>query len=192
MSTSPVMGRRWRTEWDSLLQQGRRLLAFVSSCNTVRGWKRGVPFLSFTYHSSVKQQPASLSLPPTQPEPFFGKNCLAGGFLTLSYFYNGDCGTVDIDEQCVNECSLCIWPVCFSCLLLWFMKIETSACSDCVSETFCSICITGFNPVWEETLTFTIHMPEIALVRFLVWDHDPIGRDFVGQRTLAFSSLVPG
>lgn len=52
--------------------------------------------------------------------------------------------------------------------------------------------LTGFNPVWEETLTFTIHMPEIALVRFLVWDHDPIGRDFVGQRTVAFSSLMPG
>ncbi|XP_070349890.1 1-phosphatidylinositol 4,5-bisphosphate phosphodiesterase eta-1 isoform X9 [Equus asinus] len=50
----------------------------------------------------------------------------------------------------------------------------------------------GFNPMWEETLTFTVHMPEIALVRFLVWDHDPIGRDFVGQRTVTFSSLVPG
>ncbi|KAA0714834.1 1-phosphatidylinositol 4,5-bisphosphate phosphodiesterase eta-1 [Triplophysa tibetana] len=35
-------------------------------------------------------------------------------------------------------------------------------------------------------------MPEVALVRFLVWDHDPIGRDFVGQRTVAFSSLMPG
>ncbi|NXN03272.1 PLCH1 phosphodiesterase, partial [Sylvia borin] len=56
----------------------------------------------------------------------------------------------------------------------------------------CPVCRAGFNPVWEETLTFTIHMPEIALVRFLVWDHDPIGRDFVGQRTVAFSSLVPG
>lgn len=52
--------------------------------------------------------------------------------------------------------------------------------------------IAGFNPVWEETLSFTLHMPEMALVRFLVWDHDPIGRDFVGQRTVAFSSLMPG
>lgn len=46
--------------------------------------------------------------------------------------------------------------------------------------------------MWEETLVFTLHMPEIALVRFLVWDHDPIGRDFIGQRTLAFSSMMPG
>nr|XP_014344178.1 PREDICTED: 1-phosphatidylinositol 4,5-bisphosphate phosphodiesterase eta-2 [Latimeria chalumnae] len=50
----------------------------------------------------------------------------------------------------------------------------------------------GFNPMWEETLVFTLHMPEIALVRFLVWDHDPIGRDFIGQRTIAFSSMIPG
>uniref|UniRef100_A0A4W3HHA1 Phosphoinositide phospholipase C n=1 Tax=Callorhinchus milii TaxID=7868 RepID=A0A4W3HHA1_CALMI len=48
----------------------------------------------------------------------------------------------------------------------------------------------GFNPMWEETLVFTMHMPEIALVRFLVWDHDPIGRDFIGQRTLAFTSNI--
>ncbi|NXR07472.1 PLCH1 phosphodiesterase, partial [Semnornis frantzii] len=75
---------------------------------------------------------------------------------------------------------------------LCMMKIKARACSGLLSQTCCCVCFAGFNPVWEETLTFTIHMPEIALVRFLVWDHDPIGRDFVGQRTLAFSSLVPG
>ncbi|XP_016345409.1 1-phosphatidylinositol 4,5-bisphosphate phosphodiesterase eta-2-like isoform X1 [Sinocyclocheilus anshuiensis] len=50
----------------------------------------------------------------------------------------------------------------------------------------------GFNPIWEETLVFTLHMPQIALVRFMVWDHDPIGRDFIGQRTIAFKSMMPG
>ncbi|NXB82001.1 PLCH1 phosphodiesterase, partial [Donacobius atricapilla] len=69
-------------------------------------------------------------------------------------------------------------------------SFQGSSCSD--RAVSCPVCPAGFNPVWEETLTFTIHMPEIALVRFLVWDHDPIGRDFVGQRTVAFSSLVPG
>ncbi|XP_053566047.1 1-phosphatidylinositol 4,5-bisphosphate phosphodiesterase eta-1 [Bombina bombina] len=63
---------------------------------------------------------------------------------------------------------------------------------DCCKEQTRVVDDNGFNPVWEETLTFTIHMPEIALVRFLVWDHDPIGRDFVGQRTVAFGSLMPG
>ncbi|XP_066541402.1 1-phosphatidylinositol 4,5-bisphosphate phosphodiesterase eta-1 [Hoplias malabaricus] len=63
---------------------------------------------------------------------------------------------------------------------------------DCCKEQTRVVDDNGFNPVWEETLSFTIHMPEMALIRFLVWDHDPIGRDFVGQRTVAFSSLMPG
>ncbi|XP_041946152.1 1-phosphatidylinositol 4,5-bisphosphate phosphodiesterase eta-2 [Alosa sapidissima] len=50
----------------------------------------------------------------------------------------------------------------------------------------------GFNPMWEETLLFSVHLPQIALVRFTVWDHDPIGRDFIGQRTIAFNSMLPG
>ncbi|XP_074074788.1 1-phosphatidylinositol 4,5-bisphosphate phosphodiesterase eta-2 [Macrotis lagotis] len=63
---------------------------------------------------------------------------------------------------------------------------------DCNKEQTRVVDDNGFNPMWEETLVFTVHMPEIALVRFLVWDHDPIGRDFIGQRTLAFNSMMPG
>uniref|UniRef100_A0A3B4YNV0 Phosphoinositide phospholipase C n=1 Tax=Seriola lalandi dorsalis TaxID=1841481 RepID=A0A3B4YNV0_SERLL len=63
---------------------------------------------------------------------------------------------------------------------------------DCCKEQTRVVDDNGFNPVWEETLSFTLHMSEVALVRFLVWDHDPIGRDFIGQRTVAFSSLMPG
>uniref|UniRef100_W5L4B0 Phosphoinositide phospholipase C n=1 Tax=Astyanax mexicanus TaxID=7994 RepID=W5L4B0_ASTMX len=59
---------------------------------------------------------------------------------------------------------------------------------DCCKEQTRVVDDNGFNPMWEETLVFTVHMPEIALVRFLVWDHDPIGQDFIGQRTLAFNS----
>lgn len=46
--------------------------------------------------------------------------------------------------------------------------------------------------MWEETLVFNIQMPQVALVRFQVWDHDPIGQDFIGQRTIALSSMMPG
>uniref|UniRef100_A0A8C2NFR5 Phosphoinositide phospholipase C n=1 Tax=Capra hircus TaxID=9925 RepID=A0A8C2NFR5_CAPHI len=49
---------------------------------------------------------------------------------------------------------------------------------DCSKDQTRVVDDNGFNPVWEETLTFTVHMPEIALVRFLV--------------TVTFSSLVPG
>ncbi|XP_048860757.1 1-phosphatidylinositol 4,5-bisphosphate phosphodiesterase eta-2a isoform X2 [Brienomyrus brachyistius] len=63
---------------------------------------------------------------------------------------------------------------------------------DCSKEQTRVVDDNGFNPMWEETLVFTLHMPEIALVRFLVWDHDPIGQDFIGQRTIAFTSMMSG
>ncbi|XP_013875782.1 1-phosphatidylinositol 4,5-bisphosphate phosphodiesterase eta-2a isoform X2 [Austrofundulus limnaeus] len=63
---------------------------------------------------------------------------------------------------------------------------------DCCKEQTRVVDDNGFNPMWEETLVFTVHMPELALVRFLVWEHDPIGQDFIGQRTIAFSSMMPG
>ncbi|XP_021099110.1 1-phosphatidylinositol 4,5-bisphosphate phosphodiesterase eta-2 isoform X2 [Heterocephalus glaber] len=74
-----------------------------------------------------------------------------------------------------------------------FVEVEVIGLPvDCGKEQTRVVDDNGFNPMWEETLVFTVHMPEIALVRFLVWDHDPIGRDFIGQRTLAFSSMMPG
>ncbi|XP_035945479.2 1-phosphatidylinositol 4,5-bisphosphate phosphodiesterase eta-2 isoform X1 [Halichoerus grypus] len=74
-----------------------------------------------------------------------------------------------------------------------FVEVEVIGLPvDCSKEQTRVVDDNGFNPVWEETLVFTVHMPEITLVRFLVWDHDPIGRDFIGQRTLAFSSMMPG
>ena len=51
---------------------------------------------------------------------------------------------------------------------------------------------TGFNPVWEETITFTLTFPNLAIFRFVVWDEDPVGRDFIGQVTLPFPSIMEG
>ncbi|MED6272875.1 1-phosphatidylinositol 4,5-bisphosphate phosphodiesterase eta-2, partial [Characodon lateralis] len=62
---------------------------------------------------------------------------------------------------------------------------------DCSKQQTRVVDDNGFNPMWEETLVFSIQMPQIALVRFQVWDHDPIGRDFIGQRTVAFTSMMP-
>ncbi|XP_068772064.1 1-phosphatidylinositol 4,5-bisphosphate phosphodiesterase eta-2 [Struthio camelus] len=74
-----------------------------------------------------------------------------------------------------------------------FVEVEVIGLPvDCFKEQTRVVDDNGFNPMWEETLVFTVHMPEIALIRFLVWDHDPIGRDFIGQRTIAFSSIMPG
>ncbi|TNM88748.1 hypothetical protein fugu_005002 [Takifugu bimaculatus] len=50
---------------------------------------------------------------------------------------------------------------------------------DCSKQQTRVVDDNGFNPMWEETLVFNIQMPEVALVRFQVFDHDPIGRDFI-------------
>ncbi|KAJ8344789.1 hypothetical protein SKAU_G00289820 [Synaphobranchus kaupii] len=51
----------------------------------------------------------------------------------------------------------------------------------------------GFNPMWDCTLTFQLQVPELALVRFVVEDHDHTTKnDFVGQFTLPFTSFRTG
>uniref|UniRef100_A0AAY4C1D0 Phosphoinositide phospholipase C n=1 Tax=Denticeps clupeoides TaxID=299321 RepID=A0AAY4C1D0_9TELE len=51
----------------------------------------------------------------------------------------------------------------------------------------------GFNPIWNETLEFAIHTPDLAIVRFVVEDYDKASRnDFVGQYALPFKSIQPG
>ncbi|KAK1876860.1 1-phosphatidylinositol 45-bisphosphate phosphodiesterase delta-4 [Dissostichus eleginoides] len=51
----------------------------------------------------------------------------------------------------------------------------------------------GFNPVWYDTLRFTIHTPELAMVRFVVEDYDKTSRnDFVGQYTLPLICMQQG
>lgn len=51
----------------------------------------------------------------------------------------------------------------------------------------------GFNPRWDCTLSFQLQVPDLALVRFVVEDHDHTAKnDFVGQYTLPFTSLRTG
>lgn len=51
----------------------------------------------------------------------------------------------------------------------------------------------GFNPRWDCTFHFTVHAPDLALVRFMVEDHDyTSSNDFLGQFTLPFSALRTG
>lgn len=51
----------------------------------------------------------------------------------------------------------------------------------------------GFNPVWYDTLRFTIHAPGLAMVRFVVEDYDKTSKnDFVGQYTLPLSCMQQG
>lgn len=58
---------------------------------------------------------------------------------------------------------------------------------------FLGLTFAGFNPCWDETLTFQIRVPELALVRFVVEDYDTTSsNDFVGQFTLPLPNLREG
>ncbi|KAK1794513.1 hypothetical protein P4O66_010766 [Electrophorus voltai] len=51
----------------------------------------------------------------------------------------------------------------------------------------------GFNPRWDCTFKFLLHVPELVLVRFVVEDHDYATRnEFLGQFTLPFPSMRAG
>ncbi|MEQ2202536.1 hypothetical protein XENOCAPTIV_005653, partial [Xenoophorus captivus] len=51
----------------------------------------------------------------------------------------------------------------------------------------------GFNPVWNEKFEFAIHVPELALVRFMLEDYDSASQnDFIGQYCLPLTSVQNG
>uniref|UniRef100_A0A3Q0ST27 Phosphoinositide phospholipase C n=1 Tax=Amphilophus citrinellus TaxID=61819 RepID=A0A3Q0ST27_AMPCI len=51
----------------------------------------------------------------------------------------------------------------------------------------------GFNPTWNEGFQFPISVPELALVRFVVEDHDTASQnDFIGQYCLPLTSAQNG
>lgn len=53
--------------------------------------------------------------------------------------------------------------------------------------------VTGFNPMWNTKFQFTIHVPELALVRFVVEDYDAATHnDLVGLYTVPFTSMQYG
>lgn len=51
----------------------------------------------------------------------------------------------------------------------------------------------GFNPVWNERMMFTLDNPELALVRFVVFEEDSFGDgQFLGQACYPVSCLRTG
>lgn len=58
---------------------------------------------------------------------------------------------------------------------------------------FFFIVLLGFNPEWNENFQFDIYVPDLALLRFLIQDHDSTsGNEFVAQYTLPLNSLKMG
>ncbi|RDD40218.1 1-phosphatidylinositol 4,5-bisphosphate phosphodiesterase delta-4 [Trichoplax sp. H2] len=51
----------------------------------------------------------------------------------------------------------------------------------------------GFNPRWNQTLRFKVINPELAMVRFCVYDSDALSADdFIGQNTVPLPSIGEG
>ncbi|XP_076450758.1 1-phosphatidylinositol 4,5-bisphosphate phosphodiesterase delta-4-like isoform X2 [Babylonia areolata] len=74
-----------------------------------------------------------------------------------------------------------------------FIKIEVhGAPSDCAEYRTKVINNNGFNPRWYESCVFTVRVPELAVVRFVVKDEDRGKDDFIGYYTLPFTSMQQG
>jgi len=50
----------------------------------------------------------------------------------------------------------------------------------------------GFNPRWRETCSFKLRVPELAIVRMTVMDHDTTRDDFIGYYCLPVMSIQDG
>ncbi|XP_033095373.1 inactive phospholipase C-like protein 2 isoform X2 [Anneissia japonica] len=64
--------------------------------------------------------------------------------------------------------------------------------SDCAEDRTKTVPHNGYNPIFDESFEFTVTLPEMALVRFVVLDDDYIGDEFIGQYTIPFECLQPG
>ncbi|NWH56531.1 PLCD3 phosphodiesterase, partial [Geococcyx californianus] len=75
-----------------------------------------------------------------------------------------------------------------------FVRVEVHGVpADCSKQQTHHKINNGFNPRWEETLSFAVRVPELALLRFVVEDYDSTScNDFVGQFTLPLASIREG
>uniref|UniRef100_W5M8U3 Phosphoinositide phospholipase C n=1 Tax=Lepisosteus oculatus TaxID=7918 RepID=W5M8U3_LEPOC len=64
--------------------------------------------------------------------------------------------------------------------------------ADCAEQRTRTAAQNQDDPLFDETFEFTVNLPELALLRFVVLDDDYIGDDFIGQYTIAFECLQPG
>ncbi|XP_061182848.1 1-phosphatidylinositol 4,5-bisphosphate phosphodiesterase eta-1-like isoform X2 [Saccostrea echinata] len=65
-------------------------------------------------------------------------------------------------------------------------KEDTQQCKTSVKNN------NGFNPRWDEDVSFVINQPDLAVLRFVVYDHDITVDDFIGYFSLPFHSIQEG
>ncbi|TMS35823.1 hypothetical protein L596_003136 [Steinernema carpocapsae] len=74
-----------------------------------------------------------------------------------------------------------------------FVEVEIAG-MNCDTQAFSTRTISsnGLNPVWNETFTFRIHSPEVAMFRFLVQDGDFVSDPFMGQAVFPVNCIRGG
>ncbi|XP_078332156.1 1-phosphatidylinositol 4,5-bisphosphate phosphodiesterase delta-1-like [Crassostrea virginica] len=74
-----------------------------------------------------------------------------------------------------------------------FIKIEIHGVKDDTQQCKTSVKTNnGFNPRWDEDVSFVLSQPDLAVVRFVVYDQDRYVDDFIGYFALPFHSIQEG
>ena len=75
-----------------------------------------------------------------------------------------------------------------------FLELEVIGAEyDCVKHKTKTVPDNGFNPVWDETFQLRILNPDLAMVRFAVFDEDMFGDpNFLGAATYPVRLLLSG
>lgn len=71
---------------------------------------------------------------------------------------------------------------CYDAMCWWINSVLTCSFYSC----------SGFNPRWDEHVSFVIGQPDHAIIRFVVYDHDRYVDDFIGYFALPFHSIQEG
>ena len=77
-------------------------------------------------------------------------------------------------------------------MMMMIMMIIMIALDDGTEKKTRTIPDEGDCPIFEESLEFYIHQPDMALIRFIVLDDEFIGDDFIGQYTIPFPCMRTG
>ncbi|XP_055996618.1 1-phosphatidylinositol 4,5-bisphosphate phosphodiesterase eta-2-like isoform X3 [Ostrea edulis] len=74
-----------------------------------------------------------------------------------------------------------------------FIKIEVHGAKEDTQQCKTSVKNNnGFNPRWDEDVSLVINQPDLALIRFVVYDQDRYVDDFIGYFALPFLSIQEG
>lgn len=107
---------------------------------------------------------------------------LLGDFLPSDYFKGSE-----IQTSVVNYCPSVRKKNCGDLFLFdFFLKVS-------VIFLYPFLYISAFSPRWNETFTFIIQVPELALIRFVVESQGFItGNEFLGQYTVPLLCMNKG